>query len=136
MTRLAILAALLLLSGCAPSDVDVPAPERGMPPPEGAEAAPESSVGNDGEGGGSNDNFGKEEYIGIMTDFVCVERNHPEGPERTAAHEAVVAKYGFAQELLDRTAADIKKEKEVHEQLQTKITAAADALCPKAPKVE
>jgi hypothetical protein len=131
VTRLAALTALLFLIGCAPADVDVPAPEAGMPPPDGAEAAPESSVGKDGDGGGAQDNFGKEEYIGIMADFVCVERNHPEGPERAAAHEAVVANYGFAQELLDRTAADIKKEKEVHEQLQGKIKAAADALCPK-----
>jgi hypothetical protein len=96
-----------------------------------AEEAPESPVGNSGHGGGGQGNFGKKEYIGIMADFVCVDRNHSEGPERTAAHEAVVAKYGFAQELLDRAAADIKTEKDAQELLQGKIKAAADALCPK-----
>ncbi len=96
-----------------------------------AEEAPESPVGNPEHGGGGHGIFGKKEYIGIMADFVCVERNHPEGPERTAALEAVVAKSGLAQELLDRTAADIKTEKDAQEHLQRKIKAAASALCPK-----
>ncbi|GEM_PF-3084990 len=127
---LSTLAAALLVACGAPS-VDVPAPEAGMPPPDGANAAPSSTVGaaEGGAGDGADDHFGKEEYIDIMADFLCADRAHPKGDARDAARKAVVAKYGFAEELLEQTEADLKKEKEVHRQMQVKIAAAADEVC-------
>jgi hypothetical protein len=115
---------------CSPAELDVPAPEAGMPPPNGAEPAPASSVGDGGNAGGTGDSFGKQEYIGIMADFLCVERAFPEQNDaRKAADAAIIEKYGVSQKMLDGTAKDLKKEKEVYDQLQKKITAAADLLC-------
>jgi hypothetical protein len=121
LLRPLLLLVLLCGVGCAPADVDVP-------PPDGAEPAP--AAADEGNTRSTDDSFGKQEYIGIMADFLCVERAHPDDDAaRKDAHAAVVEKYGFPQKLLDQAAKDLKKEKDVYEQLQKKITAAADELC-------
>lgn len=139
---------LLALAGCAPPEVVVPPPadESVAPSAGGGAEASAAPVGNDGappegnasasdrglvDGPGDRGGLGKEDMVNIRAAMLCADkRTAGDEAARAQAHAEILAQHGAQQKFLDQVMKDITEEPELAKQLDAKVAAKAEELCP------